>query len=50
MYHFTTGGYHNSGLRALMIVSRLAYIVRLKCDLLHANYEYTVMNICKFTE
>ena len=37
MYRFMIGGYHDSGFTALMIVSRLPYIVILIHDLLHAH-------------
>ena len=50
MYCFMTGGYHDSGFTALMTVSRLPYIVILIHDLLHAHYEYAIMNYCIFTE
>ena len=50
MYRFMIGGYHDSGFTALMIVSRLPYIVILIHDLLHAHYEYAIMNDCIFTE
>ena len=45
-----TGGYHDSGLTAFMIVSRLPYVVILLHDLLHGYNEYAVMNYCIFTE
>ena len=45
-----TGGYHESGFTALMIVSRLLYIVKLIHGLLHAHYEYAIMNYYIFTE
>ena len=41
-----TGGYNDSGLRALMVISRLRYIVILKDDLLHAHDNNAIMNIC----
>ena len=51
VYRFMTGCYHDgSGLGALMIVSRLPYIVILQHDLLLAHYEYAIVNICIFTE
>ena len=50
MYRFMIGGYHDSGFTALMIVSRLPYIVILIHDLLHTDYEYAIMNYCIFTE
>ena len=50
MYRFMVGGYHDSGFTALMIVSRLPNIVILIYDLLHAQYEYAIMNYCTFTE
>ena len=50
MYRFMTGGYHDSGFAALMIVSRLHHIVILIHDLLNAHYEYAIMNYCIFTE
>ena len=50
MYDFMTGGYHDSGLTALMIVSRLPYIVILIHGLLHAHYKYAIINYCIFTE
>ena len=50
MYCFMTGGYHDSGFTASMIVSRLPYIVILIHDLLHARYEYAIMDYCIFTE
>ena len=51
IYRFMIGGYHDSDSRALMIVSILPYIVILKHDLLlHAHYEYAIMNICIFME
>ena len=40
MYRFMTGSYHSSGLGDLMTISRLPYIVILKRDLLHADYEF----------
>ena len=43
-------GYHDIRFTALMIVSRLPYIVILIHDLLHAHYEYAIMNCCIFTE
>ena len=49
-YRFMTGGYHDSGFTALMIVSKLPYIVISLHDLLHAHYEYAIMNYCVFTE
>ena len=45
-----TGGYRDSGFTTLMIVSRLPYIVILIHDLLHAHYEYAIINYCIFTE
>ena len=50
MYHFMTGGYHDSAFTALMTVSRLPYIVILIHDLLHAHYEYAIMDYCIFME
>ena len=50
MYRFTTVDYHDSGFTALMIVFRLPYIVLLMHDLLHAHYDYAIMNNCIFTE
>ena len=50
LYRFMTGGYYDSGLRALMIVSRSSYIVMLKHGLLHAHYHNAIMNICIFAE
>ena len=49
MHRFMTGGYHHSGFTALMI-PRLHYIVMMIHDLLHAHYEYAIMNYCIFTE
>ena len=40
-----SGGYHDSGLRALMIVSRLFYIALLKHDLLRVHYSDANMEI-----
>ena len=37
MYH-VTGAYHESNLKALLTVSRLSFIVKLKNDLLHIYY------------
>ena len=50
MYRFMIGGYHGSGFTALLIVSRLTYIVILIHYLLHAHNEYAIMNYCIFTE
>ena len=52
MYRFMTdsGGYHDSGFIALMIISRLPYIVILIHGLLHAHYKYASMNYCIFME
>ena len=50
MYHFMTGGYHDSSFTALVIVSRLPYIVMLIHDLLHIDYEYAIMNYCILME
>ena len=50
MYRIVTGGYHDRGLRALIIVSRLCYIVILKHDLLHVHYIDEIMTICIFME
>ena len=44
------GGYHDRGLRALMIVSRLCYIATLKHDLLCVCYKNAIMNIYTFME
>ena len=46
MYHIMTGGYHDSGFRALMIVSRLCYIAILKHVLPSVHYNDVNMNIC----
>ena len=48
VYRFKTGGYHDSGLLALMIASRLRYILsywnlKFTCSLYNV-----IMNICKF--
>ena len=48
MYRLVVSGYHNSGLRALTIISQLPYIVTLKHDLLHTHYNQTIMKICIF--
>ena len=48
MYQFMTGGYRDSSLKVVMIVSSL--IVILKHDLLHAHYEYAIMNTHIYTE
>ena len=40
----------HSGFTALMVVSRLPYTVILIHDLLHAHYEYAIMNYCIFME
>ena len=40
----------HSGFTALMVVSKLPYTVILIHDLLHAHYEYAIMNYCIFTE
>ena len=50
MYHTVTGGYHNSGFRALMIVSRPCYIAILKHVFPSIHYNDANMNICIFME
>ena len=50
VHRFVTGGHHDSGLKALMIASRLPYIITLKRDLSHAHYKNDIMNICIFME
>ena len=46
MYYIVTGGYHGSGLRALMIASRLCYIAIHEHVLPSVHYSDVNMNIC----
>ena len=50
MYHIVTGGYHDSGFRALMIVYRLCYVVILKHVLPRIHYNDAIKNICIYME
>ena len=50
MYRIVIGAYHESGLRALMIVSRLCYVVILKHDFPRVRHNDAIMNICIFME
>ena len=50
MYRIVTGGYHDGGLRALMILSSLCYVAILTPDLLCVHYNAATMNICIFME
>ena len=43
-----TGAYHDSGLRALMIVSRSCHIAMLKHNLLRVQSDEAITNICIF--
>ena len=47
MYHIVTGGYHDSGFKALLLVSRLCYIVILKHVLPSVHYADVNMNTVK---
>ena len=48
MYHIVTGGYHDSGFRALMIVSRFYHNAILKHVLPDIHYNDRNMNISIF--
>ena len=50
MYNIVTGGYHDSGFRAMMIVSRLCYITILTYVLPSVHYNDVHMNICILME
>ena len=46
MHHIVTGGYHDSGFKAFMIVSRLCYIAILKHVLPSVHYNDVNMIFC----
>ena len=46
MYHIVTGGYHDSGFKALVILYRLSCIAILKHVLPSVHYNDANMNIC----
>ena len=46
MYHIVTGGYHDSGLKVLMVVARLYYVAILKQVLPSIHCNDANMNIC----
>ena len=50
MYHIVTGGNHDNGFRALMIISRLFYIVILKHILQSIHCNDASMHICMIME
>ena len=50
MYHIVTSGHHDSGSKALMIVSRLCYIAILKHVLPSVHCNYANMKIYIFME
>ena len=50
MYHIVTGGHHDRGFKALMVVSRLHHIAVLKRVLPSVHCYDANVNICMFIE